>query len=195
MTLSVQDDAGSVSGADAYVSQGAFETHAESRNRVLTSYTDEAIEAAIRAATQYIDTISRYKGVRGSSAQTTEFPRTGLVDWSGYEVTGLPQRVKDATCELAWASLSSGENLYVDLDRGGRVASESVGPISVSYFSDAPAGKLYRGAMALLKPFTRDASQTYPFFIGGAAGQADTGDAPTEMTPLFNTGMHANNSE
>lgn len=195
MALIVQDDAGSVAGADAYVALTAFDSFAEKRNRDVSPYSDEAKEAAIRAATQYIDTVSRYKGIRGSSGQTTEFPRTGLVDWSGWAADGVPARVKDACCELTWASLSSGEDLYVDLDRGGRVASESVGPISVSYFADAAAGKVYRSAMNLLKPFVRDVAQAYPFFIGGAAGQADTGAAPTEMTPLFDTGMHANSGE
>jgi hypothetical protein len=192
MTLAAQNDAGAVADADSYLSQAAFETYSENRNRVLSAFSDEAIEAALRAATQYIDTISRWRGTRLGAGQSTEFPRAGLADWSSYAVTGVPKRVKDACAELAWASLAAGEELYVDLDRGGRVASESVGPISVSYFADAPAGKSYRAAMQLLKQYMRDASQAYPGFTGGAAGQADAGAAPTEMNPLFDIGMHAN---
>ena len=105
----------------------------------------------------------------------------------------MPQRVKDANAELAWSKLISGADLYSDQERGGRVASESVGPISVSYFSDAPSQKIFTAAMKLLDPFARSVQDSYPPFIGGTAGQASTEDAATELTPLFGVGMHANN--
>lgn len=196
MALTVQNDTGTQAGADAYVSVATFESYSDNRNRTTVSdgtYSDEAVEAAIRAATQYIDTIGRWKGVQVEDDQSTEFPRTGLTDWSGRTVSGIPQRVKDACCELAFKALS--EELYEDLDRGGRVASESVGPISVSYFNDAPAGKTFRAAMKLLEPYMRDKSQLYAGHIGGAAGQSPVADAPTELTEQFGLNMHANNDD
>lgn len=55
----------------------------------------------------------------------------------------MPQRVVWANFELAWAKLTSGADLFQDQERGGRVAGESVGPISVSYFADAPSPKTF----------------------------------------------------
>lgn len=192
MALAVQDDAGAQAGADAYISLAAWKAWADGRGRAYSGvYADAVIEAKLRAATQYIDTVSRWKGVKLTTTQTTEFPRASLSDWDGYSVEGVPQRVKDAACELTWSSLSSGEDLYVDLDRGGQVAAESVGPISVSYFQSAPVGKTFRAAMALLKPYMRAAQQLYPGYTGGTAGQPDTREAPGEYTPYFDIGMHS----
>ena len=112
-------------------------------------------EAAAREAALYLDTISRYKGRRLTPDQGLEFPRDGLVDWDGTPIVGLPARVRRAHALLARRAL--GAPLYSDLDRGGRIASESVaGAVSVSYFQDAPAGLVFREAMQLLAPFVRD---------------------------------------
>jgi hypothetical protein len=42
-----------------------------------------------------------------------------------------------------------------DLDRGGRITSESVGGISTSYAADAPAGAVIQAVDGLLKPLLR----------------------------------------
>ncbi len=194
MALIVQTIAGS-SSADAYVSAAAFATYCENRNRSLDTYEDEAIEAAIRQATTYIDTRWRYKAITLVAEQSTEFPRDGLTDWNGRAVTGVPARVVNATCELAWAGLSQGIDFYEVLDRGGMIASESVGPISVSYAFNAPAGKLFQAAAQLLAPFIRSNQDAYPPFIGGSAGMPTTDEAPSEQSSLFTIGMMANNSD
>lgn len=191
MALVVEDGTG-LPAADAYVSLQNFKLWADGRARVYTSYADALIEARIRFAFDYTNTVARYKGVRLSAGQAGEFPRTGLTDWDGYTITGVPQRVINASYELTWAQLIGGEELYQNLERGGRVASESVGPISVSYFSDAPAGKVWTAAMAQLKPYMRSAQDSFAPFIGGTAGQASTVDAPTELTPVFSLGMMSN---
>lgn len=192
MALTVEDGTG-LAGADSYGSQTAFETWAEGRNRALTSYSDEQIEAALREGFQYINTARRYKATTLTLAQSGEFPREGLTDWNGRAVTGLPQRVVWANFELAYARLIGGADLFQDQERGGRVASESVGPISVSYFSDAPSGKTFMAAMKLLDPYARSIQDSYPPFIGGTAGQLSTEDAASSLTPIFGIGMMTNN--
>lgn len=195
MSLTVEDGTG-LSGADSYGALAAFDTWAESRNRDVSAYSDEEKEGALREGFQYINTARRYKGyITQTSTQVGAFPREGLTDWDGRAVTGVPQRVIWANFELAWAKLTSGADLFQDQERGGRVASESVGPISVSYFADAPSQKTFTAAMKLLDPYARSPQDSYPPFIGGAAGQASTEDAATSLTPLFSVGMHTNNQD
>ncbi len=153
MALTVEDGTGRTD-AEAYISVSEFKQFAGRRGYNYDEYGDPDIEASIRLATDWIDTYNRYKGTRLRSQQAKEFPRADLTDWSDYVVTGVPQRVKDACAELAFKGLS--ESLYLDQDRGGKVQSESVGPISVSYAADAPTGKVWTYAQNLLKQYLRD---------------------------------------
>lgn len=164
MTLIVEDGTARAD-AESYLSVADFKTYCDKWGYSYAGNSDTVIEQKLRLATAYIDTIFRYKGIRQSSAQALEFPRTTLFDYSAYEVTGVPARVVKACAELAFKGFT--ESLYVDLDRGGQVTSESVGPISVSYAPDAPAGKTYRFAAQLLDPYIRkDGDFLNPPFFG-----------------------------
>ena len=163
MPLVVEDGTGRAD-AESYLTVAEFKGYCDGRGMSYAGNSDAVIEQKLRIAAGYIDTVERYKGSRLRSAQSLEFPRDGLTDWGGLEVTGVPGRVKQACAELAFKAFT--ENLYVDLDRGGKVASQSVGPISVSYAADAPAGKSFMSAMKLLEPYFRDKSDVgEPFFV------------------------------
>lgn len=153
MALTVEDGTG-LSNADAYISLAEFKTFASNRNYRWEDYEDFQIEASIRLATGWIDTYNRYKGQRLKTTQALEFPRADLIDWSDYEVAGVPARVKQACAELSFKGLT--EALYADESRGGMVKSESVGPISVTYADNAPTGKVWTFAQNLLKQYVRD---------------------------------------
>lgn len=177
MALIVQTNAG-LSTADSYQSIVELDAYAEARGWAdWVSADDERKEAAAREATIYLDTVARYKGVRLTADQSTEFPREGLVDWSGYTIAGVPGRVKRAHSLLALRALNEG--LYVDLDRGGQIVSESVAGISVSYRPDAPIGKTFREAMQLLSQYVRDVMDLDMPHPGGVSGD-----------PIFSIGMH-----
>jgi hypothetical protein len=164
MALIVEDGTGKAD-AESYLTVADFKAYCDARGIPYTGKGDPEIEQKLRIATGYIDTVERYKGSRVKDTQSLEFPRDGLTDWGGLVVTGVPGRVKQACAELAFKAFS--ENLYVDLDRGGKVASQSVGPISVSYAADAPAGKSFVSAMKLLEPYFRDRKDVgKPFFVG-----------------------------
>lgn len=194
MALVVEDGTGKAD-AESYGSLTDFKLWADGRGRVYTAiYADAAIEAALREGFQYINVHRRYKGyIASTSAQVGAFPREGLTDWDGRTVTGVPQRVIWANFELAWSRLIGGADLYQDLERGGQLASKSVGPISKSWFAGAPAGVVFMAAMKLLDPYARSTQDAYAPFIGGSAGQASTEDAAASLTPLFSVGMHQNN--
>jgi hypothetical protein len=156
VSLTVEDGTG-LPDADSYISLQFFKTFCSSRNYDLASYADVDMEASLRLAQGWIDTYSRYKGFRLTPTQSLEFPRTGCFDWSSYEVTGVPLRVKHAAAELAFKGM--GESLYQDQDRGGKTVSESVGPISTTYATDAPTGKVWQFAVNLLAQYVRDPKQ------------------------------------
>lgn len=153
MTLIVEDGTG-LAEAESYLSVADFKGYCDKRGLSYADQTDTVIEQKLRIATGYIDTVKRYKGQRLLTEQSLEFPRESLTDWGGLPVLGVPGRVKQACAELAYKAFT--ENLYVDLDRGGMVTSQSVGPMSVSYSDKAPVGKSYMTAMKLLEPYTRD---------------------------------------
>jgi len=180
MPLTVENGTG-LSEADSYTGLTYGTTYAENRGWAdYLAATDAAREKAHREAFAYINTVVRYKGTRLTANQAGEFPRADLADWSGFVVTGVPTRVKHAEMELARKALS--ESLYVDLDRGGLISAESVGPISVSYQPGAPVGKMFRAAMALLEPYVRDRNQLYAI--------ANSGAATVPENPVFEIGMH-----
>jgi hypothetical protein len=187
MALIVEDGTGR-DDAESYVSVVDLKAYADARGLGYGSATDTALEQKLREATTYIDARYRYKGSRTSPEQSLEFPRASLVDWSGLTVTGVPRRVKHAACELALKALV--EPLYADLDRGGKVVSESVGSLSTTYADDAPVGKVWTVADNLLKPYTRDNTlRGFPQY--GGSTEADGGyfslgmnDSPLVGSPL-----------
>lgn len=190
----VAEDGTGLSTAETYQTVAEFKAYWTARGITLTTdYTDAQLETALRKGFTYINTIGRYKAITLTLAQSGEFPREGLTDWNGRTIEGVPRQVKEAQNELSYKALT--EELYLDLERGGRIASKTIGPISTSYFNDAPAGKTFRAAMMILKPFMRSVSDAFAPYIGGTAGQASTEDAATELTPVFGLGMHTNSSD
>lgn len=152
MTLIVQDDAGAVLDADAYITVAYLESYADARNLTLGDVDEEA---AIRLATEYVDTVRRYRGARLSGAQLREFPRAGCTDWSDVATVGVPIRAKLAVAYLA-VQVSNGVVLWADLDRGGAVVSESIGPISTTYAQGASPHVLFSTEQALLAQYAYD---------------------------------------
>lgn len=121
--------------------------------------TNAAKEAALVRAFDYLCNERRYKfrGVRTTAVQRAPFPRTDCQERNGplYSNSQIPWRVKDAQCLLALLALSRA--LESALDRGGKITSESIGPISVSYAADAPAETFFTGVDGLLAPILTDA--------------------------------------
>lgn len=176
MTIVVEDGTG-LSTAETYVTVAAFKAYCDARGMSYAAYTDAQIEVALRKGTDYLDSKWRFKGTRSSSDQALAFPRTDLTDLDGYEITGLPARLKNAECELAFRALSA--DLYEDLDRSGMVKSESVGPISTTYVDGAPAGKLFTIADRLLSPYT----------IKDGLRMGNPVNGQTDQDAYFTTGM------
>lgn len=153
--LTPEDNTG-LANADSYVDLATFAAFCGARGKSLAGHDDAAQEVALRKAFTYVNAVHAYKSVPVSNDQAGEFPRVDLSDGMGRVFNVVPHRVKEAQMEAAHVALT--EDLFQNLDRGGRVVSESVGPISTTYAADAPAEKLFSAVAHLLKPFVRDPS-------------------------------------
>jgi hypothetical protein len=152
VALSVEDGSG-MANADAYVSLADALTYFTGHGSpaVWTAATEAQKESAIRYATLWIDGRYQWPGTIVSSSQALAWPRSGVIDGEGRSVASdsLPARLVQATCEAALEHLSNALNEI--LARGGGVQSETVGPISVSYFQSASAGRTFPYIDSLLK--------------------------------------------
>lgn len=123
--------------------------------------TDEAKNAALQRATDYIDGRYRYMTAGGcwmsmfrgkrtaGRAQDLEWPRTGATDSEGNEIPDdeVPVEVEHATYEAALLELLDPGSLSPVFVAAQQVTREKVGPIEVAY-SDAQGG----GAMPPNRP-------------------------------------------
>lgn len=119
--------------ADSYVSLEYADDYFLSRNETSwESLKDVEKMAALVKATDYVDNIFDWNGVRKSPEQTLNFPRKGLRSKDGYLIEGIPNNIKQAVCEAVLV-LVNGSQLYQSQSENGRVTSETIGQISFSY--------------------------------------------------------------
>lgn len=131
MALIVEDGTG-LPNADSYLSVADADAyHAAMGNTAWQPLASAEKEAALRRATQYLDTRYRWRGQRLTTTQALEWPRSTAA-WP-------VRRLQDATAELALRAAEQG-SLYAD-EGPAAVKSETVGPISVTY-ADAQSGQV-----------------------------------------------------
>lgn len=162
MALIVEDGNGLLD-AESYASVAEANAYHVALNTTTWTGTDPAKEAALRAATSYVD--GRYgasfPGWKRTKDQALLWPRSAAVDASGWSIdsTGaaaVPPALKRAVMYLASIALSA--QLAPDVERGGRIKAKSIdagqGAVGVSteYEAGAPVGTTYRTAELLLAP-------------------------------------------
>lgn len=139
MALSIEDGT-IVAGAQSYVSAAEATTYHTARGNTAWTGTDAVKEAALRKAAQYLDGhyCNRFKGTKYQPLdQNMQWPRIGVViDGFVLDVTAIPQRLKDAQCELALIALSA--DLAPSVAAG--VKREKLDVLETEYFAGAPAG-------------------------------------------------------
>jgi len=146
-------------GTDSYVSLDNADAYATAHFTGTLSATwsgadDTTKEAALREATQYLDGKFDWIGSHpGGVSQVLGWPRNNAVDHEGRHVTGIPQRVADATVELAGLAISG--RLVPASDRGGEIKRAKVGPLEVEYSDQAPVTRSFRFVRQILKGLTR----------------------------------------
>lgn len=137
MTDIVPEDGTGLADADSYVSVAICSAyHIAFGNAAWAAASPDDQNAALRRATQYIDTRYSFDGHPFSLTQALAWPRdcvNGLAD-DAWPV----KRLSDATCELALRALT--DSLYDDAQTGD-VKSEKIGPIAVEYIGGAFGGQ------------------------------------------------------
>lgn len=135
MAFLVQDDSGSVAGANAYLTVAEFKAYHDDRGNSYVGFDDTAIQRAIVKATDYMDRRFSFVGYQEGEEQRTMWPRIDAFDEDDHLVEGIPDRVKEACAEYAIVALSATLNPTPTRDATGRdvqAKSSTVGPISES---------------------------------------------------------------
>jgi hypothetical protein len=129
MAFTVEDGTG-LAASNAYASLAEFETWAEDRGVDISALSDEQVQKGLMDAAVWIDA-HKFVGEILSLAQALSWPRTGAYDDQERLQSGVPDRVKLASYELAYQD-ATGDGLNAPLE--APVASEKVDVIAVSYF-------------------------------------------------------------
>ena len=102
VTLSVQDDEGSETAANTYISLADATTYFEDRNNATwAALSDANKDFALVKARDYLDADFYFIGGKETSTQNTEWPRSGASTPEGYAIDGIPTNLKYCQCELA----------------------------------------------------------------------------------------------
>lgn len=151
MALIVEDGTGRADSESYATVAYADDYHTKRGNTAWTALTESVKEQLLRKATDFMiqEYRDKWQGRRVKIEQALDWPRVGVVlrDFgssqgrTGYgsyytvqvDYTIVPKEVAVACCELALRAVSGA--LLADLTQ--QVASEAVGPISVSYFQGA----------------------------------------------------------
>ena len=157
MALVVEDGTGKVN-AETYVDETEADTyHAKYGITSWASLTSQVKEVLLLKAMRYLLKYeTRWAGVKRTQQQALAWPRSGVVDASGYPIpdNSIPQAVRNAQCELAL--IASTEDLVPNVDAPGAVASETVklGPImeTKKYLGGKREAKRYTIVEEMLSP-------------------------------------------
>jgi hypothetical protein len=160
MAIVVETGAG-LSNAVSYLSVADADAYHESRGNEAWADEDDATkEVALVRATFGLDQWlrGRWLGVKKTAEQSLAWPRidkldstTGILDEDGYELstTALPTVLVSACAEVALIELTQ-RFVQQSVGSDNAIASESVGPISVSYRGNAPSITYYPHVESLL---------------------------------------------
>lgn len=150
----------SVADADAY--WGDRNNAASPNGNAWSSAAQEEKEGALVEASQFLDATydwvwnnpPRWQGQVNplspleaytplvSEDQGLQWPRRAAYDEETYVLQdGMPQKVKDATAEMALIALDG--QILAPRDRGGMVQRERLGSLEVEYSGNAPGGTSY----------------------------------------------------
>lgn len=128
MAIKVQNENGTIEGANSYVDAAAVRAFWLDRGLDLSTRTDEELSAAAVRATDYLDAKYRWQGYQLYRLQGTQWPRGGVTSF----LRGLPQALISATCMLTQRALTKPLMPDPTFDASGQLVTEKtteVGPI------------------------------------------------------------------
>lgn len=159
MALTIEDGS-VVTGADSYITATEYQTWADARfgaGRSTAPADDAAAELLIRRAMDFFETLD-FVGYLVEDGQPLQWPRSWVtIDRYAVETTEIPKEVKNSLYELTYAE-ETGEGEMDQVDR--KVASERVGPISVSYDNSSASRVINTGVHRWLRKLLSSAGGT-----------------------------------
>ena len=152
-----------VPNAESYVSVAECDLYHANRGNSLWTGIDSVKESALRKAVAYLDGNyrSRWKGDRVSfGTQALEWPRYnvevpggGLFGFAAFNnwlpSDSIPQRLKDAQCELALRALTA----ELAADATGNIKREKVDVLETEYFANSVPKQVYTIVDQLLSDY------------------------------------------
>lgn len=111
----------------------------------------ETEKAAMIEATRLLSALTTWNGMRVDTTQALAWPRQWARDpdvtwfgWNYFSTTAIPQRVKDATAELAFQFLNAGTQDIAAADPGQGVVEKTVDALTTRWNWARPQGFLER---------------------------------------------------
>jgi len=151
----IVEDGTIVANADSYISRANADSYFTNHGSPTdwTGATDANKDSALRYATVFLDSMYTWRGTIADESQVLRWPRAGVVDDEGRDIDDdtIPQKIKDAQCELGLLHLAS--VLNEAFDRGGAVAREKVGSVEIEYFDRAQAERYMPYIQRIVKGF------------------------------------------
>ena len=150
-----------VTGANAYCTTAEADQYHENYGNptAWSDLSDAQKELAVRYATQALDALFRWRGVRAHSTQGLDWPRAGITDPDGFQISSdsVPDEVKDACAILALESVT--ETLVPDQVSPGTVKRKKVKAGSVeqdiTYIGGLSPEKQYTLVEGILRDLVR----------------------------------------
>jgi len=160
----VTEDGTGKSDAQSYLSLADADAYFTARGIAAWTGANSAKEAALIAATEYID-IRWGDLLKGSlefpDVQALLFPRLNVYDNEGRALTGIPQRLERATAEYALISLSQSLMPNPTIESSGKVVieeSDETGPIKET--------KKYQSGYLTKRPYPKADALMACFILG-----------------------------
>lgn len=170
MSLAITADAGNAT-ANSFVTEANAIAFAATRLNlsgwvtVSGSACTELEKQALVEATRYLSALG-FQGTRASDTQALAWPRIGAPNpdasfCAEFDVTVIPQRVQDATCELAIAFLAAGTSDLAALDPKDGVILKTIDVITTQWANPTQRAQgldRYPRVTRLIKPLLSMAS-------------------------------------
>lgn len=160
----VTEDGTGKSDAQSYLSLADADAYFTARGIAAWTGANSTKEAALIAATEYIDI--RWGDLLKGSLEFTDtqallFPRLNVYDNEGRALTGIPQRLERATAEYALISLSQSLMPNPTIESSGKVVieeSDETGPIKET--------KKYQSGYLTKRPYPKADALMACFILG-----------------------------
>jgi hypothetical protein len=174
MAVTITATVGSAS-ANSYVTLAEAATYMEGRLNASSWETDASTDEKNRALVEATRELTNraWKGYRVDSTQALSWPRQWAVDPDSptqdyFDTDVVPQRVKDATMELAFQFILAGTTDVASLESSYGVRSETVGPVATEYEPHMKAKGLarYPRVLDLIRPLLANSGVSVPVVRG-----------------------------